>query len=159
MRTTTIIIALCLGFSGLGVAQERASDIFTLFPAATTNAVTNYVTVPAPTPTSRLLPEDIVQNSIQLVRFSTNCYAVRWTYTEAGAKKMLTFLEAHEGKKVRTVTGEFVGPAIEETFRPMPPVFTNYTQWKEGWLKYRTDKAFAVSEDDAKKIVAGLRSK
>ena len=44
-------------------------------------------------------------------------------------------------------------------FRPMPPTFTNYTQWKEGWLKYRTDKFLGVSEGDAKKIVAGLKSR
>jgi hypothetical protein len=110
-------------------------------------------------PTRRIVSEDIVQDSIQSVRFSTNSFAVRWTYTEAGAKKMLTFLEAHEGKKTRTVIGEFEGLASESTFRPMPPVFTNYTQWKEGWLKYRTDKVVGVSEDNAKRIVAGLRSK
>jgi hypothetical protein len=31
--------------------------------------------------------------------------------------------------------------------------------WVEGWLKTRTDKFFAVSEEDAKKIVDGLRKK
>jgi hypothetical protein len=35
----------------------------------------------------------------------------------------------------------------------------NYAQWKDGWLKRRTDKSVGVSEDEAKKIVAGLRSK
>jgi len=35
----------------------------------------------------------------------------------------------------------------------------NYTQWKEAWLKRRTDKFFGVSEDDAKLIVSGLKSK
>ena len=55
--------------------------------------------------TRRVLPEEIVQNSIQLVRFSTNSYTVRFTYTEAGAQKKLAFREAHEGQKVRTVVG------------------------------------------------------
>lgn len=110
-------------------------------------------------PTRRILPEDIVQDSIQLVRFSTNSFAVRFTYTEAGAKKMLAFREAHEGQKVRTVVGGFESPPGEMVFRPMPPTFTNYTQWKEGWLKHRTDKFFGVTEDNAKKIVAGLKSK
>jgi len=110
-------------------------------------------------PTRRIMPEDIVQDSIQLVRFSTNNFAVRWTYTEAGAKNMLTFREAHEGRKVRTAIGEFEGQPGEMIFRPMPPVFTNYAQWKEGWLKHRTDKVVGVSEDDAKKIAAGLKSK
>ncbi len=111
-----------------------------------------------PVPARRILPEEIVQDSIQLVRFSTNSFAVRWTYTEAGAKKMLAFREAHEGQKVRTVVGSFESPPGEMVFRPMPPVFTNYAQWKEGWLKHRTDKFFGVSEDDAKKIVAGLKT-
>jgi hypothetical protein len=117
-------------------------------------------------PTRRILPEDIVRDSIQLFRFPTNRFtfasngfAVRWTYTEAGAKKMLAFREANEGKKVRTVIGEFEGQPGEMIFRPMPPLFTNYAQWKEGWLKHRRDKIFGVSEEDAKKIMAGLKSK
>ena len=110
-------------------------------------------------PTRRIVAEDIVQESIQSVRFSTNSFAVRWTYTEAGAKKMLAFNESHEGQKTRTVIGTFESPPSENVFRPMPPVFTNYAQWKEGWLKRRTDKFFGVNEEDAKKIVAGLKNK
>jgi hypothetical protein len=109
-------------------------------------------------PTRRILPEDIVQDSIQLVRFSTNRFAVRFTYTEAGAKKMLAFREAHESQKVRTVVGDFESPLVEMSFRPLPPHFTTYAQWKKGWLEHGTDK-FVVGEDDAKKIVAGLKSK
>ena len=159
MRTTILIIALCLSSAGLIVAQDTTSDIFAFWPSTATNAVPNYVTVPAPTPTRRILPEDIVQDSIQLVRFSTNSFAVRWTYTEAGAKKMLAFEEAHESQKMRTVIGSFESPLGEMMFRPMPPHFTTYAQWKEGWLKHRTDKFFAVSEDDARKIVTGLKNK
>ena len=110
-------------------------------------------------PTRRILPEDIVQDSVQVVRFLTNNFAVRWTYTEAGAKKMLAFDEAHEGQKVRTIVGSFESHPGEIMFRPMPPLFTTYAQWKEGWLKHRTDKFFGVSEDDAKRIVAGLKTK
>jgi hypothetical protein len=110
-------------------------------------------------PTRQILSEDIVQDSIQLIRFSTNSFAVRWTYTEAGAKKMLAFQEAHWGQKVRTVVGRFESPPGEMVFRPMPPTSTTYDQWKEGWLKHRTDKFFGASENDAKKIVAGLKSK
>src|SRR5207245_2919771 len=107
----------------------------------------------------RILPEDIVQESIRIFSVSTNSFAVSWTYTEAGAKRMLEFREAHEGQKVRTAVGEFVTPPCEIIFRPMPPTFTNYTQWKEGWLKWRTDKFFGMSEEDAKKFVAGLKTK
>jgi hypothetical protein len=86
-------------------------------------------------------------------------FAVRWTYTEAGAMKMLAFNEAHEGQKTRIVIGNFESPLGENVFRPMPPAFTNYVQWKEGWLQHRTDKIVGVSADDAKQIVAGLKSK
>ena len=110
-------------------------------------------------PTRYILPEDIVQDSIQLVRVSTNSFAVRFTYTETGAKKMLAFREAHEGQQVRTVVGSFQPPPGEMMFRPMPPHFTTYAQWKEGWLKRRTDKFFGMGEDDAKKIVDGLKKK
>jgi hypothetical protein len=110
-------------------------------------------------PTRRILPEDILQDSIRLVRTSTNRFTVTWTYTEAGAKKMLAFREAHEGQKMRTVIGSFESPPCESVFLPMPPAFTNYAQWKEGWLKHRTDKCFGMSEDNATKIFAGLKSK
>ena len=133
-KTITLIFAVC-SVAGLCLAQEQAIPI------------------------RRVLPEDIVQDSIQLVRFSTGSFAVRWTYTEAGAKKMLEFREAHEGQKVREMIGSFESPPSEMMFRPMPPFFTNYVQWKEGWLKYRTDKFFGVSEDDAKKIISGLKNK
>jgi hypothetical protein len=110
-------------------------------------------------PTRRILPEDIEQDSVRMVRFYTNSFAVRFTYTVAGAMKMLAFREAHEGEKVRTVVGEFQSPPSEMMFRPMPPHFTTYAEWKEGWLKHRTDKFFGVSEDDAKQIIDGLKKK
>jgi hypothetical protein len=86
--------------------------------------------------TRRILPEDVAQDSIQLFRFSTNSFAVRWTYTEAGAKKALAFWEAHPS-----------------------PGATYSAQWKEGWLKRRTDKGFFKTEDTAKAFMAELKSK
>jgi hypothetical protein len=47
---------------------------------------------------------------------------------------------------------------IVNIFMPMP-TFTNYAQWKEGWLKHRTDKMFCKTEDDAKTIITGLKGK
>ena len=46
-----------------------------------------------PFPAFRILPEDVVQDSIRQVRFNTNNFAVRWTFTEAGARKILAFRE------------------------------------------------------------------
>jgi len=66
---------------------------------------------------------------------------------------MLAFREAHEGQTVRTIIGTCESRPHEISFHPMPPTFTNYAQWKAGWLKYRT-----VSEGDARKIIAGLKS-
>ena len=162
MRGTKILIALWFGFSSVGLPQHDTFDTFdglTTSTLAATSEAHNYVNSPEPVPARHILPEDVVQDSIQVVRFSTNSFAVRWTYTEAGAKKMLAFSEAHEGRKVRIVIGSFETSAHEFVFRPMPPVFTNYAQWKDGWLKRRTDKCFVASEDDAKRMVAGLTSK
>jgi hypothetical protein len=105
--------------------------------------------------TIRILPEDIVQGSVQQIHFTTNKFAVRWTYTEAGARKMLAFWEQHTGQKVRTQVGSFETPP--SVVAPHDPA--TYPTWREGWLKHRTDKFFGVSEDDAKMIVAGLESK
>jgi hypothetical protein len=108
-------------------------------------------------PTRHILPEDIVQDSIQLVRFATNSFAVRWTYTEAGATNMLAFTEAHKAETVRTIVGvyQFVGQIAPSS--ALPPGVASYSEWRAGWLKHRTDKIFTVSEEDAKKIVAGLK--
>src|SRR5262249_51711687 len=115
--------------------------------------------------TIHILPEDVVQSSIQQFQFGTNQIvgtnriAVRWTYTEAGAKKMLAFREAHQGQKVCTEVGSFKSQPGEIIFRPMPPTFTNYAQWKEGWLQHRTDKFFALSRKDADMVLTGLKGK
>jgi|ERR1019366_1764362 hypothetical protein len=107
-------------------------------------------------PTRRILPEDIVQSSIQLVRFTTNSFAVRWTYTEAGATKMLAFTEPHTGETVRTEVGSYVSVGRIAPFTSLPGC-ASYYDWRAGWLTNRTDKFFGVSEEDAKKIVDGLK--
>ncbi len=106
-------------------------------------------------PTSSILPEDIEQDSIQTVRFSTNSFTVRFTFTEAGAKKMLAFRNAHDGQEVITRVGSFESRGIIAPRKSYPPGWVN----DEGWLKRKTDKFFGVSEADAKKIVEGLRKK
>jgi len=110
-----------------------------------------------PIPTRRILPEDILQSSIQLIRFTTNTFAVRWTYTEAGATNMLAFTEPHMGKTVRTIVGdyEFIGPIAPSS--ALPPGVASYSEWRAGWLKHRTDKIYGVSKEDAQKIIAGLK--
>jgi len=84
----------------------------------------------------------------------TNQFIVRWTYTEAGANKMLAFWEQHTGQKVRTQVGK-----LETPLSIIAPHDIAYASWREGWLKTRTDKFFGVSEADAKMIVAGLESR
>lgn len=162
MRTTTILVALLVGFADVARAQNDTFDLFGWLPrenSLNAEAVPDYVHLPEEVPTSRILPEDIIQDSIQLLPLSTNRFVVRWSYTEAGAKKMLAFREAYEGEKVRITIGSFESTPSEWKFHPMPPAFTNYAQWKEGWRTRRRDKVFGVSEDEARKIVAGLKGK
>ena len=105
-------------------------------------------------PTIRILPEDIVQTSIKQRPSpgGTNRVAVFWQYTETGVKKMLAFRQAHAGEKVVEQVGDFECRPTLSTNKA-----ANWTE--EGWLKSRTDKFFAVSEEDAKKIIAGLKGK
>ena len=148
--------------ANVGLAEDDIHSSFGVLPTANnsvTNAAPNYVIAPVSVPTIRILPEDVVQDSILQVRFTPSTFAVKWTYTEAGAKKMLAFREAQEGQKVRTLVGDYVTPPTLITFQPMPPLFTNYTQWKKGWLKRRTDKYFGVREEDARAISTGLKGK
>jgi hypothetical protein len=86
-------------------------------------------------PARVILPEEVVQDSIQLIKFSTptNLFAVRWTYTEAGAKKALASWESD---------GSHYG---------MTP------EWKRGWLKHRTDKQFFGTRAAAEEFVTKLK--
>ncbi|HEY1788103.1 MAG TPA: hypothetical protein VGJ73_08110 [Verrucomicrobiae bacterium] len=108
-------------------------------------------------PTFVILPVDVVQDSVMRIWSSDHRMAVRWVYTEAGAKKALAFWEAHREQTVRTVVGDcqFIGQVAPAS--ALPPGVASYSEWKEGWLKHRTDKIFGVSEDDAKTIIAGLK--
>ena len=110
-------------------------------------------------PTIRILPEDVVQDSIQRISFSDRRIGVRWEYTEAGGKKMLAFWEAHETQTVRTVVGDYEFTGEIAPHSALPPGVASYSEWREGWLKHRGDKFFSITEDDAKKIMAGLRDK
>jgi hypothetical protein len=104
-------------------------------------------------PLRRILPEDIEQSSIRLVRIATNSFAVRFTYTETGARKMLAFEREHRGQEIiiRVGTFEHRGTIASSVQTP------GWTE--EGWLKWRTDKFFGVNEDQAKQIVDGLKSR
>jgi hypothetical protein len=131
MRKSVISILALSCMSCLGLAQEQAL------------------------PAIRILPEDIVQESVQEFRMGTNKYAVRWTYTEAGAKKMLAFRKAHDGEEVITRVDNFESRGKIIPRKSYPAGWVN----DEGWLKSRTDKFFGVSEEDAKTIKSGLKSR
>lgn len=139
MRTARILLALWFGFAFTSLAQNDSLDIFGGLPIVTdapANAVRDYVSAPKSKPTGRTLSEDVVQDSIKSFRFSTNQFAVRWTYTEAGAKKALASWEAN--------------PSRQGTMSP---------EWKAGWLKWRTDKGFFKSEEAAQAFMASLKKK
>jgi hypothetical protein len=108
-------------------------------------------------PTIHILPEDVVQDSIQRISSSDGRIAVRWQYTEAGAKKMLAFWDAHEGQTIRIVAGDFERIGQIALSSVLPPGVASHAEWSQGWLKHRTDKFFSITEEDAKKIMAGLR--
>jgi hypothetical protein len=96
-RPVTILLVALLAIASL--AQEQPNPIFTLLPDDL---------LQLSIPTRHILPEDIIQESIQLSRFaSPPAIAVRFTYTEPGAQKILAFDEAHDGQTVRLVIGTF----------------------------------------------------
>lgn len=130
------------------MAQDITSSALALLPI--TNAILDYVT--APTLTTRILPEDIEKDSILMERFATNSFVVRFRYTEVGAQKMLDFNRQHAGLEVITKVGHYEYRATVARLSLRPAGWT-----EEGWLKRRTSKFVGVSEDDAKKIVQGLR--
>ena len=103
-----------------------------------------------------ILPEDVISNSVKLVRFETNIFAVWWTYTEAGAQKLLAFNEAHAGQRASTVVGDYETRPFEIRFVPTP-TYTNYAAWKAGWLLHRNDKFFGLNEAEATAIATELR--
>lgn len=160
-KTTLFAIGLLLGLfllAGSCLAQAQVVSTKSILPKVTVAVSTVVGSFPAEAkavPSTSILPEDIVQDSIELFRISTNGAAVRWTYTEAGAMKMLAFRNAHDGQEVITIVGSY------ESRATIWPRDSYPSGWKndEGWLKRRTDKMFCMSEDDAKKILAGLKGK
>jgi hypothetical protein len=161
MRKTIILVLLGLSSGGMILAQNKTFDFMGWQPAAATNGVSDYVTLPKPTPTICILPEEIEQGSIQIDQFTTypdnsnaDNLVVRFVYTEAAAKKMLAFRREHAGHEVVTLIG-----SIERrgTIAPLGLKPAGWTE--EGWLKRRTEKFFCLSEDAAKKIVEGLTKK
>jgi hypothetical protein len=102
-------------------------------------------------PIRRILPQDIARDSIKEFRVGTNVM-VRWAYTEDGARKMLAFEREHAGHRVLLRIGTFEHLVVIPPVKVRPPGWTD-----EGWLQWRTDKFFAVSEEDARKIITGLK--
>ena len=144
MRTAFSVLAATLT---IVCAQEKVVPGTELVPEV----------IPPAIPARRIVPSEVVQESIRLVRFTNKQLGVMWTYTEVGATNMLAFRDAHEGQTVRTVIGAWQSRPYVHS-RALPPGITNHAQWREGWLKRRTDKIVGVSKEDAEKIMAGLKS-
>jgi hypothetical protein len=106
------------------------------------------------TPVYSISSEDVVQETIRTFRMGTNKVTVFFTYTEAGAKKMLDFQEAHAGQKMRTQIGAHLSHEEHAMMRQDP---VEYERWKAGWLKWRTSKFYGVTEAEGEAIVAGLK--
>lgn len=156
MRATFILVAASFGVLTFAMAEEGTLDEFGTFLAdSDTNTPVNYVMAPAPT--FRILPQDVVQTSIRVLRHASGDYTVFWAYTEVGEQKRRTFLEAHEGRKIRIAAGKFETPPTQIVSRPGPSMSTNNNQLEKRGL--RTDKFFRVSEKDAMAIAKGLGSK
>jgi hypothetical protein len=83
-----------------------------------------------------ILPEDVVQDSIKLVKCTTtNTFLVEWTYTEAGAKQALASWEAD---------GAHYGITPE---------------WKQGWLKHKSQRELFRTRAAAQELVEKLKKK
>lgn len=119
----------------------------------------NYVASPTALAIRQLLPEDVEQASIQMIPFGPKQFAVKWRYTELGAARMLAFRESHEDQEMVTKIGRFQRSGHMGRFVPMPPYFHDYAEWRQGWLKRRTDKWVGVTEQEAQMIIAGLKAR
>ena len=153
------IISLLFFVTYVGLAQEQTNLNSSIFPEDIINPI-NPERPPKEIPVIRILPTEVEHGSVQKVVLQLgpkkHILAVRWTFTEAGAKRVLAFWEVHDGQKVRTEVGSYAYSGIIDA-HSNPPGCTNISQWREGWLKHRTDKICVVSEDDAKKITEGLQ--
>ena len=91
---------------------------------------------PQKPPARGILPEDVVQDSIKLVKCTTtNTFLVEWTYTEAGAKKTLASWEA-DGAHY------WITP-----------------EWKKGWLKHKSQRELFRTRAAAEELVGKLKKK
>jgi len=107
-------------------------------------------------PTIRLGAADIEQDSIKQVRWSTNgLFAIKWNYTEAGAKRMVEFWNQHPEQKVCIEIGTFETPPF---VAPGPENPVTHQDWRPAWIKRRTDRMINLSDADAKAVVEGMRS-
>ena len=158
MRATLILIAAVLGVPTVLVAEhDMFADLGEFVDDAASQEPANYFMAWDSLPAIRVLPEDVVQNSIRVLRQPSGNYTVHWAYSVTGEKRMQAFRETHEGRKVRIVVGNFEAPPTEIRSWPGPPGFTDYPHAQTGRL--RTDRFFRVSEKDAKAIIAGLGGK
>jgi hypothetical protein len=105
-------------------------------------------------PIIHLVPSDIVRDSIKQVHWTTNTFAVKWKYTEPGAKRMLDFWMQHSGKKVCITVGKFTTPPF---IAPEPLNPLTHSDWKKRWLEIRTDQFINLSQNDARTIMAGMK--
>ncbi|MDE3100592.1 MAG: hypothetical protein KGJ88_14075 [Verrucomicrobiota bacterium] len=105
-------------------------------------------------PVIRLMPSDIVQDSIKQVHWTTNTFVVKWKYTRPGAKRMLDFWMQHSGQKVCIVVGSFTTPPFTAP-GPLNPL--DGSHWKKRWLEIRTDEFVNLNQETAKTIVAALK--
>jgi len=109
-----------------------------------------------PTPTETITPADVERGSIKVHRLGAERFAVFFTYTEEGAKKMLSFSEKHAGQKMNRRVGDYLAP---DGICYAPQDRIEYEKWKSGWLKRRTSKFIVSSEANAQAVVAGLGGK
>jgi len=166
MRKTLMLLSIFFAAVVAGLGQDAATltgpvipqDILEdplLFPTAGVG-----VLGPESVADQVIRADDVEEDSIKVLPFSTDRLYVRWTYTKEGAEKMLAFWESHRGQTVRTVSGTFESKVGEVAkFQPMPPAFTTYAEWREGWLRSRTDDYAGLTREEARKLVAGLKGK
>ncbi len=175
MRTPIILIKLGLGLCLPGFAQNN----FLETPDSSlteTNAIKDYVSKPAEIPTLTIKSGDVVQESIECQRdttqedlrtilplpqfpnYPTNAFRVRWRYTDEAAKQTLAFREKHRGETVRKVIGSF--SMAYETFRSeqLSKLFASEDR-KSRWLAKPVDGVYGLTEEQAKQMVADLKSK
>jgi hypothetical protein len=174
MRTTTILIALGLGICLPAFAQEKFFETPGISLTGT-NVIKDPIGILAEMPTLTIRPGDVVQESIEsqrdttqedlsriglqlpLLNYPTNAFRVRWRYTGEAAKQTLAFREMHEGQSVRTVIGAFSRTQPERpawAVRLFDPVET-----KSRWLATPVDGIYGLTEEQAKQMVADLKSK